>query len=595
MYFSFWNCTHNPFNNAPAYQHIFLSEQHQHVVEQIEYGLFQNKELALIAGECGTGKTSFINWLSQHFDNSQYKLIYIGNPLGLCDEFFPYLLMKLGDAQSPSQHSYNYSLEKKLNQFASMYNRLIIAIDDAHLLKDPTIFDSLKVLIDFQINHQFFLMVILVGNNQLLENIAAVPQLAQRLFIQSELKIFSVKDTIKYIKHQLEEAGGKLEIFDSDSLLKIYEISQGNPRLINNICEHCLLQAYNEQKKTVDLLLLDRAIGPQKIHIDESSITDYQAKQQPQLIPAIEKETPDDTKASIATPSYNMDSETFYKTVSQTMREIYSALQADKKISLRTIEIIAERLMQFTTKEHDLLKIALKDHSPFRLESHVVNVAILAYHTASKFLTDVSQLKMLTIATLLHDIGMLKISDDILYKKGNLSSGELAQVEQHPVWGNKMVTDLFAPSEQNGVNLIAEIILQEHEREGGIGYPYKKTNKNINDLAKIIGLCDTFEALSHSRPWRGRDHPAIAIKKVIELDQSYFPIYLKKLLVTRLSFYPIGSIVKLNSGEIAEVCQINETQPLRPVIKVLHPATNDEEAMKNLLELPMLHVSKVIK
>ncbi|MBI4712649.1 MAG: hypothetical protein HY762_05030 [Planctomycetes bacterium] len=93
--------------------------------------------------------------------------------------------------------------------------------------------------------------------------------------------------------------------------------------------------------------------------------------------------------------------------------------------------------------------------------------------------------------------------------------------------------------------------------------------ESINEYAKIIGLADTFEAITHARPHRPSRSGQAAIKELIETAAEQFDKEVLKVLVKRIGIYPVGTWVKLNTGEVARVVRVNEMFPLRPNVMVM--------------------------
>ncbi|NQT00078.1 MAG: hypothetical protein HQ595_03250, partial [Candidatus Omnitrophica bacterium] len=116
---------------------------------------------------------------------------------------------------------------------------------------------------------------------------------------------------------------------------------------------------------------------------------------------------------------------------------------------------------------------------------------------------------------------------------------------------------------------IRTTIIQHHERANGLGYPEGLAQEEIADYAKMVGLADTYEAMTHQRPHRVPCPPHQALREIIGPLKLFFDIRVIKALVNRISVYPVGSLVQLNSGEIAKVISSSPASPLRPFVLVI--------------------------
>jgi HD-GYP domain-containing protein (c-di-GMP phosphodiesterase class II) len=145
---------------------------------------------------------------------------------------------------------------------------------------------------------------------------------------------------------------------------------------------------------------------------------------------------------------------------------------------------------------------------------------------------------------------------------------------------------------------IAELVLQEHERLGGLGYPRGLKGDEIHEYAQVIGLADTFEALLHARPYRKRFLPHEAVRELVTKEKTAFPTKMLKCLIQQFSVFPLGTRIRLNTGETAEVVELNPQYPLRPVVKVHkdpHGLSPKETRTLDLSKSSLVHVTEVVQ
>jgi HD-GYP domain-containing protein (c-di-GMP phosphodiesterase class II) len=192
------------------------------------------------------------------------------------------------------------------------------------------------------------------------------------------------------------------------------------------------------------------------------------------------------------------------------------------------------------------------------LFSHAVNVSIISIIIGEQLGYSKAELGQLGVAALLHDIGMLQISVKTWRNNGTLTPSEYQEVRKHPFYGAEYLSTKVSED-------IRAVAAQHHERYDGSGYPRGLKGSNINYKARIVALADVYDALISERPYRPRLNPQEAIRLIVS-DQAGFDPQLLKVFLLTMAVYPIGTYVKLNTGEIGKVIRITKNQPFRPVL-----------------------------
>ncbi|MFD1861600.1 HD-GYP domain-containing protein [Planococcus chinensis] len=134
----------------------------------------------------------------------------------------------------------------------------------------------------------------------------------------------------------------------------------------------------------------------------------------------------------------------------------------------------------------------MKDRYTFKHSSRVSKYAV---KTATKMGLERARIHNLFIASILHDIGKINIPEEVLKKPAKLTDEEFALVKKHPGDGAEMLR-------QTAYADLADIVEQHHERVNGRGYPFGLKDEEILTEAKIIGVCDTFDAMTEDRAYR---------------------------------------------------------------------------------------------
>ena len=255
----------------------------------------------------------------------------------------------------------------------------------------------------------------------------------------------------------------------------------------------------------------------------------------------------------------------YYHVTRDEIARILEAVSAEKPFGVGPLLGVALGLVEAMMAGDALLTQALGGgETHLDLASHLVNVAIFAVKIGQGVGYGEEDLRRLALAGCLHDVGMVSIPRRILEKPGPLSPEELALVRQHPETGSRILQALGSEFEW-----LATVALQEQEREDGSGYPRGLQGDQIHDYAKIIGLADIYDALIHPRPYQKRRVPCDAVKDIMTSGRRVFPDRILKGLIQGLSTFPVGSLILLNSKEVACVVATNPALPLRPVVEIL--------------------------
>lgn len=306
--------------------------------------------------------------------------------------------------------------------------------------------------------------------------------------------------------------------------------------------------------------------------------------------PAQETAAVSQEKAAGRTTEEQKTFATLYRSLYEFLNEIFTTVKANQKFSIeKGMELIAG-VLDLPKAIEDLHREAIfKKDIQYDSTVHSINVMIFAIKIGNGLGYNREQLTELGLAALLHDVGVCKIPNDIVKKEGTLTNEEYALVKKHPQLGYDIIVNVFDKKYQ----WLADVVFQEHEREGGQGYPRGITGKEIHEYAKIIGMVDVYEALSHPRPQRKRFLPYEAAKVIVNSSKNAFAPRMIKMLITKLSCFPIGSYVVLNSKAIGRVVETNESSPLRPAIEMLYEAMGKRLPVPKLIRLqdtPLLYI-----
>ena len=210
----------------------------------------------MITGEVGTGKTLLVRCLLAELRKNNIAFGYVFNPLLSTHEFFQYIMADLGLQYSGrSKTEMLLDLNRFLIQRHARGLITALVVDEAQALR-PELLEEIRLLTNLETSQQKLLQIVLMGQPEL-EAVLDSPslrQLKQRVSLRCQLLPLDEEQTRSYILSRLERAGanGQPPIFDDEALKTVYEYSRGIPRIINNLCENAMVNAFAREVRTVN-------------------------------------------------------------------------------------------------------------------------------------------------------------------------------------------------------------------------------------------------------------------------------------------------------------------------------------------------------
>ncbi|RLS53780.1 MAG: hypothetical protein DWH91_13535 [Planctomycetota bacterium] len=263
MYERYWQLDRPAFECDLDVRFYFASRSHQGALLKLRFALEHRKGAALLVGDHGIGKTYLTHVLEQDFQDSRTGLIRLNFPQLSPTDMLGYLAMRLGATPGPglprgTADQLLCSLETRLQQLATEGHRRILFLDDAHLLQ-PQHFETLQLLLSVQQQMGDPLSLVLMGRTELLSKTQRVPGLDQRICVRMVVDPLSPEETGQYIEHRLQMAGQSRFMFQEDALRAFWEISQGIPRRVNQLCDLALLVGYADGITTLTSVEVEAA------------------------------------------------------------------------------------------------------------------------------------------------------------------------------------------------------------------------------------------------------------------------------------------------------------------------------------------------
>jgi general secretion pathway protein A len=255
MYKQFFGLTKNPFEISPDPYFYHATPRHNEALANLHYGVGRRKGFIVITGEVGTGKTLLVRCLLAELRKNNIAFGYVFNPLLSTTEFFQYIMADLGLQYSGrSKTEMLLDLNRFLIQRHARGLITALVVDEAQALR-PELLEEIRLLTNLETSQQKLLQIVLMGQPEL-EAVLDSPslrQLKQRVSLRCQLLPLDEEQTHSYVLSRLERAGASAEpaIFEPEALTKVFEYSRGIPRIINNLCENSMVNAFARQQHTV--------------------------------------------------------------------------------------------------------------------------------------------------------------------------------------------------------------------------------------------------------------------------------------------------------------------------------------------------------
>lgn len=239
------------------------------------------------------------------------------------------------------------------------------------------------------------------------------------------------------------------------------------------------------------------------------------------------------------------------------------------------VEDISESVSRNPDAFINLVRLKTADEYTYM---HSVAVCALMIALAKQLNLPEDQVREAGIAGLLHDIGKMAIPDAILNKPGKLTDAEFSTVRNHPVAGSQLLRD-------SGVSAgVFDVCLHHHEKMDGTGYPDGLRGNEISLMARMGAICDVYDAVTSDRCYHQGWEPTDAIRKMAlwkgHFDEEIFQVFLRTV-----GIYPVGAMVRLNSGRLGVVVAQHKKSLLTPKVKVFMSARTRMPILQEVIDL----------
>lgn len=235
------------------------------------------------------------------------------------------------------------------------------------------------------------------------------------------------------------------------------------------------------------------------------------------------------------------------------------------EVSLTEAEDVVDGVMSSVSRNHNaflgIVKLRARDEYTY---THSVNVAVFTTLFARHLGFSADSARRLGVAGLFHDLGKSFIPDEILHSPKRLSEEQFAVMKQHPELGYRQIRNLDGIYPE-----VIQGILEHHERFDGKGYPKGLRGEEISLVGRIMGIVDTYDAMTSSRVFKEPMLAHKALSLMYSMRGNSFQSEILEQFIRCQGVYPVGSIVELESGWRGVVVETNPVKPLHPKVVLL--------------------------
>jgi len=252
MYESYWELAEPPFDNSPNPKFFYMSPEHEEALVRLVYTVRHRKGCGMLTGEYGCGKTTLSRALIQRLEAERYEIGLLTNPSLTPVDFLREVLYQLGvETQETRKPELLHLLNDLFFRNYQAERESVVIVDEAQLVEDDSVFEELRLLMNFQTDDRFLVTLLLIGSPELGVKVRRLKHLDQRISLRYHLNTLDDQHTASYIAHRLRMAGQPKQLFTEEAVKLIFDFTRGTPREINNLCDVALLVGYSKRVKEI--------------------------------------------------------------------------------------------------------------------------------------------------------------------------------------------------------------------------------------------------------------------------------------------------------------------------------------------------------
>jgi general secretion pathway protein A len=262
VYLEFYGLKTPPFDITPNPRFLFHSAKHREAFNHLLYGIRERKGFVQLTGEVGAGKTTLCRALLEQLDG-KFSTALILNPVLSGDELMKAIAAEFGlDVKGKDRMETLATISDFLLRQTLAGRETVLIVDEAQNLTEELL-EQVRLISNIETDDRKLLQIVLMGQPELRERLNShkLRQLRQRITVRYHLNPLTRAEVGQYIHHRLALAGSRGALtFTLPAIWRVYNYSQGIPRLINAVCDKALLAGFVERSRRINYRMVGRAV-----------------------------------------------------------------------------------------------------------------------------------------------------------------------------------------------------------------------------------------------------------------------------------------------------------------------------------------------
>jgi general secretion pathway protein A len=262
-YLQFYGLREAPFTITPNPRFLFLSAKHREALNHLMYGIRERKGFVQLTGEVGAGKTTLCRALLEQLPTEHFSTALILNPVLHPDQMMQAIATEFGlDVRGKDRFQTLQILNHFLLEEMAKGRDVVLIIDEAQNLTNDLL-EQVRLISNLETDDRKLIQIVLMGQPELRDrlNDHSLRQLRQRITIRYHLTPLRFSEVREYIRHRLHVSGANgTPRFSNTAVWRIFNYTKGIPRLVNAVCDKCLLAGFVHRRDGIGFSLASRAI-----------------------------------------------------------------------------------------------------------------------------------------------------------------------------------------------------------------------------------------------------------------------------------------------------------------------------------------------